>query len=148
MAVALSQPIRNKRRRGRARPMSEINVTPFVDVMLVLLIVFMVTAPLMTVGVAVDLPQTRARALGQDKEPIAITINKAGQVFIQNTPIAVDALVAKLVAIAGNGYEQRIYVRADQTVPYGKVAQVMGLLSQAGFTHIGLVNESERKPHE
>ena len=148
MAAIVATPVRKSRRRARARPMSEINVTPFVDVMLVLLIVFMVTAPLMTVGVAVDLPQTRARALGQDKEPIAITIDKTGRVFLQNTPIAVDALVPKLTAIAGNGYDQRIYVRADQTVPYGKVAQVMGLLSQAGFTHIGLVNESERKPHE
>ena len=146
MTAVTTMAHRTARRRARPRRMAEINVTPFVDVMLVLLIVFMVTAPLLTVGVAVDLPQTRARALGQDKEPIAVTIDRAGQVFLQNTPIPVSELVPKLQAIAQNGYDQRIYVRADKTVPYGKVAEVMGLLSSAGFTRIGLVNDSERKP--
>jgi biopolymer transport protein TolR len=146
MTAVLSMAHRISRRRGRPRPMSEINVTPFVDVMLVLLIVFMVTAPLLTVGVAVDLPQTRARALGQDQEPLAVTIDKSRQLFLQNTPIAVDELVPKLKAIARNGYDQRIYVRADKSVPYGTVAEVMGLLSSAGFTRIGLVNDSERNP--
>jgi biopolymer transport protein TolR len=137
---------RMSRRRARPRAMSEINVTPFVDVMLVLLIVFMVTAPLLTVGVAVDLPQTRARALGQDQEPLSVTIDKSGQVFLQNTRLSEEELVPKLVAIARNGYDQRIYVRADKTVPYGTVARVMGLLSSAGFTKIGLVNDSTRTP--
>lgn len=148
MAIAVVVPSRSSRRRHRARPIAEINVTPFVDVALVLLIVFMVTAPLLTVGVAVDLPQTRARALNQDKEPIVVTIDKAGLIFLggEQGAIAQEALVPKLSAIGRNGYDQRIFVRADKSVPYGRVAEVMGLLSSAGFTHIGLVNDSEHKP--
>jgi len=135
------------RRRGRAgRPMSEINVTPFVDVMLVLLIVFMVTAPLLTVGVPVDLPQTRAKSLGEDREPLAVTIDNSGQVFLQNTPIGIDELVPKLTAISTNGYDQRIFVRGDKAVDYGKVMEVMGLLNAAGFTRIGLVTDAPKKP--
>jgi biopolymer transport protein TolR len=125
--------------------MSEINVTPFVDVMLVLLIVFMVTAPLLTAGVPIDLPQTRARALGQDPEPLAVSINQEGKVFLQNTEIPVDELVPKLMAISENGYQQRIFVRGDRTVDYGRVMEVMGLLNVAGFTRIGLVTESQRR---
>ncbi|MEI9991141.1 MAG: protein TolR [Rhizomicrobium sp.] len=128
-------------RRGRRRAMAEINVTPFVDVMLVLLIVFMVTAPLLTVGVPVDLPKTRAQTLGQDREPLSVTVKRDGRVFLQNTPIAEDELVAKLTAIAANGYDQRIFVRGDKAVDYGRVMEVMGLLSAAGFTHIGLVTD-------
>ena len=94
--------------------MAEINVTPFVDVMLVLLIVFMVTAPLLTVGVPVDLPKTKAQALGQDREPLSVTVASDGQIYLQNTPIAEDDLVAKLTAISGNGYDQRIFVRGDK----------------------------------
>ena len=120
--------------------MSEINVTPFVDVMLVLLIVFMVTAPLLTAGVPVDLPRTRAPALGQDREPLQVTIVKDGTIFLQKLPVPLDELVPKLTAIAGNGYNQRIFVRGDQTVDYGKVLEVMGMLSAAGFTRIGLVS--------
>ena len=130
------------RRRGRIRPMSEINVTPFVDVMLVLLIVFMVTAPLLTVGVPVDLPKTRAPALGQDKEPLSVTIMKDGRIFLQKDVVAEDALVPKLQAISQNGYDQRIFVRGDKSVDYGRVMEIMGLLSQAGFTHIGLVTDA------
>ena len=131
------------RRRGRIKrgAMSEINVTPFVDVMLVLLIVFMVTAPLLTVGVPVDLPKTRAPAMGQDKEPLSVTVGKDGAIFLQKLPVALDELVPKLIAIAGNGYNQRIFLRGDQTVGYGKVMEVMGLLSAAGFTRIGLVTD-------
>ena len=121
--------------------MSEINVTPFVDVMLVLLIVFMVTAPLLTVGVPVDLPKTRAPALGQDREPLSITVRKDGTVFLQKERIPEAALVDKLTAIAANGYDQRIFVRGDDQVNYGKVMEVMGLLASAGFTHIGLVTD-------
>jgi biopolymer transport protein TolR len=124
--------------------MAEINVTPFVDVMLVLLIVFMVTAPLLTVGVPVDLPQTRARALNQDTEPLAVSVDREGQVFLQDTPIGLDELVPKLQAIAENGYDQRIFVRGDQSVGYGKVMEVMGLLNAAGFTRIGLVTQTEK----
>jgi len=126
--------------------MSEINVTPFVDVMLVLLIVFMVTAPLLTVGVPVDLPQTRAKSLGEDREPLAVTVDKAGQIFLQNSPIGIDDLVPKLMAISQNGYNQRIFVRGDKAVDYGKVMEVMGLLNAAGFTRIGLVTDAPKKP--
>ena len=137
------------RRTNRRRPMSEINVTPFVDVMLVLLIVFMVTAPLLTVGVPVDLPKTRAQALGQDREPLSVTVKRDGKVYIQNSPVAEGELVAKLSAIAANGYDQRIFVRGDRAVGYGRVMEVMGLLSAAGFTHIGLVTDvAKPKPEQ
>jgi biopolymer transport protein TolR len=128
-------------RRRRSRPMSEINVTPFVDVMLVLLIVFMVTAPLLTVGVPVDLPKTRAQTLGQDREPLSVTIRKGGRIYVQNTPVGDDDLVPRLTAIAANGYDQRIFVRGDKSVDYGRVMEVMAMISAAGFTHIGLVTD-------
>ncbi|HWD28265.1 MAG TPA: protein TolR [Rhizomicrobium sp.] len=129
--------------------MAEINVTPFVDVMLVLLIVFMVTAPLLTVGVPVDLPKTRAQTLGQDREPLSITVKRDGRIFLQNTPIAEEGLVDKLKAISANGYDQRIFVRGDKAVDYGRVMEVMGLLSAAGFTHIGLVTDvAKPKPDQ
>ncbi len=126
--------------------MSEINVTPFVDVMLVLLIVFMVTAPLLTVGVPVDLPETRARALGQDREPLSVSVDKTGKIFLQNTPISEEDLVPKLQAISKNGYQERIFVRGDTSVVYGKVMEVMGVLNAAGFTRIGLVTDQVKKP--
>jgi biopolymer transport protein TolR len=136
-------------RRRRSPAMSEINVTPFVDVMLVLLIVFMVTAPLLTVGVPVDLPKTRAPALGQDKEPLSVTIAKNGKLYLQKEVVTEDQLVPKLQAISQNGYDQRIFVRGDQTVDYGRVMVVMGLLASAGFTHIGLVTDVQKpKPDE
>ena len=129
--------------------MAEINVTPFVDVMLVLLIVFMVTAPLLTAGVPVDLPKTHAQPLGQDREPLSVTIRANGKIYLQNTPVTEDDLVPRLTAIAANGYEQRIFVRGDRSVDYGHVMEVMGLLSQAGFTHIGLVTDvAKPKPDE
>ncbi len=145
MPAVMSNPRKANGRRRAGRPMAEINVTPFVDVMLVLLIVFMVTAPLLTVGVPVDLPQTRARSLGEDREPLAVTIDNGGRIFLQNTPIGEDDLVPKLIAISNNGYNQRIFVRGDKTVDYGKVMQVMGLLNSAGFTRIGLVTDSVKK---
>jgi biopolymer transport protein TolR len=136
-------------RRRRSPAMSEINVTPFVDVMLVLLIVFMVTAPLLTVGVPVDLPKTRAPALGQDKEPLSVTIAKNGKIYLQKEVVTEDQLVPKLQAISQNGYDQRIFVRGDQTVDYGRVMVVMGLLASAGFTHIGLVTDVQKpKPDQ
>lgn len=137
------------RRPGRRRPLAEINVTPFVDVMLVLLIVFMVTAPLLTAGVPVDLPKTKAQALGQDREPLSVTVKKDGRIYLQNTPVAEDQLVAKLTAISQNGYDQRVFVRGDTSVQYGRVMEVMGMLSTAGFTHIGLVTgPPKQKPDE
>jgi biopolymer transport protein TolR len=148
MPSVLNSPRAARGNGRRGRPMAEINVTPFVDVMLVLLIVFMVTAPLLTAGVPIDLPQTRARLLGQDREPLAVSIDNAGKVFLQNTEIPVDELVPKLMAISENGYNQRIFVRGDRTVDYGRVMEVMGLLNSAGFTRIGLVTESQRRMPE
>ena len=136
-----------KGRRSRIRPMSEINVTPFVDVMLVLLIVFMVTAPLLTVGVPVDLPKTRAQPLSQDREPLSVSVRRDGRIYLQNTPVEETDLVPKLTAIASNGYDQRIFVRGDRAVDYGRVMEVMALISSAGFTHIGLVTDVARKKH-
>ena len=142
MAAAVKRMEKGGRRsRGRIRPMAEINVTPFVDVMLVLLIVFMVTAPLLTVGVPVDLPKTKAQALSQDREPLSVTIRKNGRIYLQNTPVPEDDLVPRLTAIAANGYDQRIFVRGDKSVDYGRVMEVMARISAAGFTHIGLVTD-------
>ena len=126
--------------------MSEINVTPFVDVMLVLLIIFMVSAPLLTVGVPIDLPQTQAKSLEQDREPLTVSVNNKGQVYLQNSEIKVDELVPKLQAItqARGGLEERIYVRGDRNVDYGAVMRVMGRLSQAGFRRVALVTEVEQ----
>jgi biopolymer transport protein TolR len=140
MAMAMKR-VDRRARRGRSHAMSEINVTPFVDVMLVLLIVFMVTAPLLTVGVPVDLPKTKAQALGQDREPLSVTVRRDGKIYLQNAPVPEDQLVAKLSAIAANGYDQRIFVRGDKSVDYGRVMQVMAEISAAGFTHIGLVTD-------
>ena len=134
-------------RRHRRRPvMAEINVTPMVDVMLVLLIIFMVSAPLLTVGVPIDLPQTQAKSLDQDKEPLAISVNVKGQVYLQETEIGVDELVPKLKAIteARGGADERIYVRGDRQVDYGAVMKVMGRLSAAGFRRVALVTEIEQ----
>ena len=140
MAAAL-RPIDRSRGRRRVRPMSEINVTPFVDVMLVLLIVFMVTAPLLTVGVPVDLPKTKAQPLSQDREPLTVTLKRDGSIWLQNTRVTEDSLVPRLTAIASNGYDQRIFVRGDKSVDYGRVMVVMAEISAAGFTHIGLVTD-------
>jgi biopolymer transport protein TolR len=130
-------------RRRRARVISEINVTPFVDVMLVLLIVFMVSAPLLTSGVPVDLPESQAKPLNLEKEPISITIDKDGKIFLKEQAIAFDDLVPKLTALAGSDLDERIYVRGDRTASYGTIMRVMGSLNGAGFKHIGLVALTE-----
>lgn len=149
MAAAVQRSAKGGRRsRNRVRPMADINVTPFVDVMLVLLIVFMVTAPLLTVGVPVDLPKTKAQPLGQDREPLSVSLRKDGRIYLQNTPVAQDDLVPKLKAISSNGYDQRIFVRGDRSVDYGHVMEVMALISAAGFTHIGLVTDVARSKPE
>jgi biopolymer transport protein TolR len=135
------------KRRHRRRPvMHEINVTPFVDVMLVLLIIFMVSAPLLTVGVPLDLPQSQAKSLEQDREPLTVSVNVQGQVFLQNSEIAVDELVPKLKAItdARGGADERIYVRGDRKVDYGTMMRVMGRLSAAGYRRVALVTEVEQ----
>ncbi|MBO6892871.1 MAG: protein TolR [Roseibium sp.] len=135
---------RGRRHRKRHAPMSEINVTPFVDVMLVLLIIFMVAAPLLTVGVPIDLPETRAKALEGDTEPITISVNSSGEIFIQDTPILIEEVVPKLEAIAANGYDERIYVRGDQDADYGTMMKLMGRINAAGFKRLGLVTLEER----
>jgi len=136
----------DRRRHRRRGVMSEINVTPMVDVMLVLLIIFMISAPLLTVGVPLDLPQSQAKSLDQDKEPLTISVNLQGRVFLQNTEIGVEELVPKLKAIteARGGMEERIYVRGDRKVDYGTVMKVMGRLSSAGFHRVALVTEVEQ----
>jgi biopolymer transport protein TolR len=126
--------------------MAEINVTPMVDVMLVLLIIFMVSAPLLTVGVPLDLPQTKAKALDMDKEPLTVSV-KEGQVYLQNTEIPVEELVAKLKAITearGSGADERIFVRGDQKIAYGTVMKVMGQIQAAGFSKVALVTDVEQ----
>ena len=122
-------------------PMSEINVTPFVDVMLVLLIIFMVTAPLLTVGVQVDLPESAADSLSEDQEPLTLSINSKGEVFIQEHQVEFEKIVPKIMAIANNRTDTRIYVRGDKTINYGRVLEVMGKLSGAGFSKVALISE-------
>ena len=130
-----------KLNRSSKEPMSEINVTPFVDVMLVLLIIFMVTAPLLTVGVQVDLPETSADTLPEESEPLTLTINSKGEVFIQETKIEFDNLIKKILAVSNNRTDTRIYVRGDKTINYGRVLEVMGKLSGSGFTKVALISE-------
>jgi biopolymer transport protein TolR len=132
-------------RRGRGSVMSDINVTPFVDVMLVLLIVFMVSAPLLTVGVPLDLPASKAKSMDQDHEPLTISVNDHGQIFLQNSEISAEELVPKLKAItdARGGLEERVYVRGDKKVDYGTMMRVMGRLSGAGYHRVALVSEVE-----
>ena len=127
-------------------PMADINVTPLVDVVLVLLIIFMVSAPLLTVGVPLDLPQTAAKSLDQDKEPLTLSVQLSGKVFLNNTEIAMDELVPKLKAVteARGGMDERIFVRGDTKVDYGTVMRVMGRLSAAGFKRVALVTEVEQ----
>ena len=136
---------RGHRRRGRHHGLiSEINVTPMVDVMLVLLIIFMVAAPLLTVGVPIDLPDTQAKAMNADTQPITVSINDTGKVYLQETEIPIDEVVAKLQAIAKTGYDERIFVRGDKTADYGTVMKVMARISAAGYKNIGLVTLQEQ----
>ena len=135
---------RRRRHRGRAAAMSEINVTPFVDVMLVLLIIFMVAAPLLTVGVPVKLPDTAANALpSEEEEPLTITMTADGLLLIQNTQITDEELIPKLTSIAAERTSDKVFLRADGAIPYEKVAQVMGALNRGGFNNIGLVTDTE-----
>jgi biopolymer transport protein TolR len=129
------------RRRGSYKPMAEINVTPFVDVMLVLLIVFMVTAPLLTVGVPIDLPKTKAKSISEATEPLVISVDAEGVVYIQDTAVEIDKLVPRLKAITGNKADTRIYVRGDKNIEYGRVMEVMGAVNVAGFTRVALIAE-------
>ncbi len=144
MAIAVGGGRKNGRgRRGVPRygAMADINMTPFIDVMLVLLIIFMVAAPLLTTGVSVDLPQTSASALNVERKPMALSLNDQGQLYLMDQPIADTDLVPKLQAASQNDPEQRIYLRASKIVPYGRVAQIMASVTQAGFKKVALVTE-------
>ncbi len=132
--------------RGRYRPLAEINVTPLVDVMLVLLIVFMVAAPLMTSGVTVDLPKTNAAPLSQDSEPLTVSLNGEGKLFLQESEVQLPELVTKLQAIAQNKPDRRIFVRGDRGIAYGRVMEVMATITQGGFTKVALLAEQTGAP--
>ena len=135
---------RGRHRRGRSAAMSEINVTPFVDVMLVLLIIFMVAAPMMTAGVPIELPDTAANALPtEDEEPLTISMTADGKLLIQNEETAEDTLIPKLRAIAAERKSDKLFLRADGAIPYERVAQVMGALNAGGFRNIGLVTDTQ-----
>lgn len=141
MAAQMMHSGGGRNRRRAARPVSDINVTPFVDVMLVLLIVFMVTAPLMTVAVPVDLPKTQAHTVGQDKEPLVVSMDAEGHVYLQDKQLREEDLVPKLKAITGANPDARIFVRGDKQLAYGKIMEIMGAISSAGFTKVALVAE-------
>ncbi len=145
MTAHLQRSSARSRGRHRSAPMSEINVTPMVDVMLVLLIIFMVAAPLLTVGVQVDLPKTKSTIIRGEDEPLAITIDRDGQVFLQETEIELEALMPRLDAITGNNPDVRIFVRGDASVDYGRVMEVMGTINAAGYTKVALVTRRLEK---
>ena len=133
-------------RRGRYKPLAEINVTPLVDVMLVLLIIFMVTAPLMTSGVSVDLPKTDAKPLNTDSQPLTVSVDATGKIFLQDQQVELPELVAKLQAIAQNNQDRRIFVRGDKNIAYGRIMEVMGTITQGGFTKVALLAEQPGTP--
>ncbi len=142
MGASLAQNGRRRGRRGlRKGRQSEINVTPFVDVMLVLLIIFMVTAPLLTVGVPVDLPKTEAKQLPPETEPLTVSVQADGKIYLQESEVTIEALSPQLQAIAAEGYDRRIFIRADNAVSYGVVAEVMATLNAAGYRNLGLVTD-------
>ena len=141
MAMSSHSGTRQYARRHAHRPMSEINVTPMVDVMLVLLVIFMVTAPLLTVGVSVDLPKTKASAIQGQDEPLAISVDAEGRVFLQETELGLDALAPRLLAITGNNPDVRIFIRGDKAIDYGRVMEVMGTVNAAGYRKVALVTE-------
>jgi biopolymer transport protein TolR len=136
-----------RRRRGVPRygAMADINMTPFIDIMLVLLIIFMVAAPLLATGVAVDLPQTKAGPLNINQKPLSIAINDQGQLFLMDAPIANEDLIPKLQSVAREGFDERIYLRADKNILYGRVAEVMASLTAAGYKKVALVTETDKR---
>jgi biopolymer transport protein TolR len=149
MGASLSTPGRKGGRRRRGVPrygaMADINMTPFIDVMLVLLIIFMVAAPLLATGVAVDLPQTKAGALNIDQKPVSIAIDEKGDIFLMDQPVTVDQLLDKLKETVKQGFDERIYMRGSKAVNYGRVAEVMSLITTAGYKKVALVTEQEKK---
>jgi biopolymer transport protein TolR len=146
MSIAAAGRKGGRRRRGVPRygAMADINMTPFIDVMLVLLIIFMVAAPLLATGVAVDLPQTKAGPLNIDQKPVSIAINDQGQLYLMDTQIEENDLVAKLQAVAKDGVDQRIYLRAAKNIQYGKVAEIMAMVTSAGYKKVALVTEPDK----
>ena len=142
MASNLNQARYRSATRDRFRPMAEINVTPFVDVMLVLLVVFMITAPLLTVGVPIDLPKTAAPTIEGQDEPLAITVDAQGVIYLQETEVGLDELVPRLIAVTGRKPGTRIFVRGDETIEYGRIMQVMGTITAAGFKRVALITDS------
>lgn len=146
MAAGASQGGKRRRRRGRrGGPINEINMTPFIDVVLVLLIIFMVAAPMMTVGVPLDLPQSKASPLNSDGKPITLSIRQTGQVFLGEDELTDDTIVPKLMETAKTGTEERVFVRGDKRVDYGRVAQVMAIVTGGGFKKVALVTEPEHQ---
>jgi len=145
MSINGGNGIGSRRRRGGAS-LSEINVTPFVDVALVLLIVFMVTAPLLTVGVPVDLPKVQNEPITTQVEPLVVTVQKDGNIALMQTPIEIEQLVPRLLAITANKPDTQIYLRGDQAINYGRVMEVMGTLSAAGFSKVALITELPTTP--
>jgi biopolymer transport protein TolR len=136
-----------RRKRGvpRYRAMAEINMTPFIDVMLVLLIIFMVAAPLLATGVAIDLPETKAAALNIDQKPVSVAIDERGDIYVMDQPVPIEQLAARIQSVAKDGFDERIYVRGARDVNYGRVAQVMAIITTAGFKKVALVTEQEKK---
>lgn len=136
-----------RRRRGvpRYAAMADINMTPFIDVMLVLLIIFMVAAPLLATGVPIDLPQTKAAALNIDQKPLSVAIDEKGSIFLADQPIAIENLPERLRGLASAGFDERIYVRGARGVTYGRVAEVMSIITAAGYKKVALVTEQEKK---
>jgi biopolymer transport protein TolR len=135
------QTARLRRRLRRRGPVADINVAPFVDVLLVLVVIFMVAAPLLTVGVPVDLPKTEASTIDQNDEPLVVSIDKQGRIFLQEAEIATDQLVPRLVAVSNANRELRIFVRGDRELTYGRIMQVMGMISAAGYARVALLGE-------
>jgi biopolymer transport protein TolR len=133
-------------KRRKAHLVAEINVTPMVDVMLVLLVIFMITAPLLTVGIPVDLPKTKASAMNEKDDPLTITVDAKGLLYLQETVIELSALVPRLIAITDSNPEARIYVRGDKSIAYGQVMEVMGALNSAGFKKVALISELPKSP--
>ena len=147
--AGMLHPKRNGFGHARRRPpMADINVTPMVDVMLVLLVIFMVTAPLLTVGVQVDLPKTKAKAISGSDEPLAVSIDRDGNIFVQDTQMDLEQVVPRLQAISDNNPEVRIFVRGDENVDYGSVMQVMGVLNAAGFSRVALITNQQHAPSQ
>lgn len=145
MAISLEKGSR-RGRRERHKPMSEINVTPMVDVMLVLLVIFMVTAPLLTIGVPVDLPKAQASVLQEPVEPLEISVTAEGKLFLQDSEIELDVLAPRLIAVSGANPDIRIFVRGDKAIDYGRVMEVMGRINSAGFSKVALITELPRTP--